>query len=125
MVFCSCRRKSAAPARSSAEQQVSRVIVRMWKGEAKAGMAGNYRRHIEDTVFPRLRELPGFIGAQLLNRERNGRTEVVVLTRWHSMDAVRRFAGNSPERAVVEPKARDALSSFDDPVTHYELDLEA
>ena len=88
-------------------------------------MAGAYRRHLEDTVFPELRTVPGFLGAQLLNRQRKGATEVVVLTRWDSMDAVRRFAGTEPERAVVEPRAREVLSSFDDTVSHFELVLEA
>jgi hypothetical protein len=38
------------------------------------------------------------------------------------MDAVRRFAGRPPERAVVEPEARAVLSDFDDLVRHYEVE---
>jgi hypothetical protein len=37
------------------------------------------------------------------------------------MEAVRKFAGKELERAVVEPEARAALTSFDDFVTHFEI----
>ena len=88
-------------------------------------MAADYRRHLEATVFPQLRKLPGFLGAQLLDREQNGGREVIVMTRWDSMDAVRKFAGGQPDRAVVEPRAREVLASFDETVAHYEVVLEA
>jgi hypothetical protein len=39
------------------------------------------------------------------------------------MEAVRRFAGDEPERAVVEPAARAVLSDFDESVRHYEVVL--
>jgi hypothetical protein len=37
------------------------------------------------------------------------------------MEAVRRFAGAQPEKAVVEPEARAVLTDFDDSVTHFEV----
>jgi len=37
------------------------------------------------------------------------------------MDAVRAFAGDEPELAVVESEARAALVRFDSTVTHYEV----
>lgn len=40
---------------------------------------------------------------------------------WESMDAIRRFAGDEPERAVVEPEARAVLKTYDDFVSHYEV----
>jgi heme-degrading monooxygenase HmoA len=47
--------------------------------------------------------------------------EFVVLTLWESMDAVRKFAGPKPEKAVVEPDARAALTDFDELVAHFEV----
>jgi hypothetical protein len=37
------------------------------------------------------------------------------------MESVRKFAGDEPEKAVVEPEARAVLTSFDDCVTHFEI----
>jgi hypothetical protein len=44
-----------------------------------------------------------------------------VLTLWDSMEAIRRFAGPEPNKAVIEPEARAALASFDEYVTHFEV----
>ena len=37
------------------------------------------------------------------------------------MDAIRKFAGERAESAVVEPEARAVLDEFDDFVRHYEI----
>lgn len=56
-----------------------------------------------------------------MRREEGGRTEFLVMTLWESMGAIRRFAGENPERAVVEPEARAVLEEYDDFVRHYEV----
>jgi heme-degrading monooxygenase HmoA len=102
------------------------VIVRIWRGREKKDRAGAYRRHLEASVFPQLKSLPGFVGASLLQRQgaEGEGAEVLVMTRWTSMQAIEAFAGPEPEKAVVEPGARAVLSSFDDFVTHHEVVLE-
>jgi heme-degrading monooxygenase HmoA len=47
--------------------------------------------------------------------------EFVVFTLWESRDAVRKFAGPKPEKAVVEPDARAALTEFDKFAAHFEI----
>lgn len=96
-------------------------ILRLWKGRATAAKAGDYVRHASQTVFPEVQSLPGHRGAYLLRRSVGDGIEFTVLTLWDSMDAVREFAGPDPEKAVVEPAARAALSDFDETVTHYEV----
>ena len=44
------------------------------------------------------------------------------MTLWDSMDAIRRFAGEDAEHAVVEPEARAVLAEYDDFVRHYEVE---
>jgi heme-degrading monooxygenase HmoA len=97
------------------------VIVRVWRGEATPGDAERYALHATTRVFPALARIAGQRGAYLLRREADGRVEFLVLTFWDSMEAVRAFAGADPDRAVVEPEARAALSSFDEFVRHFEL----
>jgi len=96
-------------------------ILRLWKGRATAAKAGDYVRHLKDKVFPQIQSLPGHRGAYLLRRSVGNGIEFLVMTLWGSADAVRGFAGPDPEKAVVEPAARAALSDFDDTVTHYEV----
>jgi heme-degrading monooxygenase HmoA len=72
-------------------------------------------------VRPKLEQLAGFQGLYLLRRRGLEEIEFLVLTLWESMDAVRAFAGDEPELAVVEPEARAALVRFDRTVSHYEV----
>ncbi len=97
------------------------IIVRMWTARATAEKSGEYVEHATKKVLPALRAIDGFRGAYLLRRTVEGAIELAVLTLWESMEAISKFAGVKPERAVVEPEARAVLSSFDEIVTHFEV----
>ena len=97
------------------------MIVRTWQGRAAKARPDDYKRHFEGAVLPELHRLSGFLGAMLLRRETADDLEIMVITRWTSLDAIKGFAGENYERAVVEPGAVAALVSFDDTVTHYEV----
>ncbi|WP_426956278.1 antibiotic biosynthesis monooxygenase family protein [Muricoccus radiodurans] len=97
------------------------MIVRAWRGRARPGEAGAYPDHFRRRVMPELRGVPGFLGASLLRDDSPDGAAFLVLTRWASMEAVRGFAGDAPDRAVVESGAVAALASFDETVVHYEM----
>lgn len=96
-------------------------VLRLWKGRATEAQSGNYIRHLSHSVFPQLQSIPGHAGGYLLRRSTGNGVEFLVLTLWDSMDAIRRFAGPEPGKAVVEPAARAVLSDFDEVVAHYEV----
>ncbi len=99
------------------------MIARRWRGWA-GGPAGAdaYVAHFERAVRPALEATGGFVDATVERVEQDdGRTEIVVVTRWDSLDAVRAFAGEDVELAVVEPEARAVLDDFDARVRHIEL----
>lgn len=97
------------------------MILRMWRAQTTAEKADQYIQHATKKVFPSLLAIPGHRGAYLLRRSQNDTVEVMVLTLWESIGAVRKFAGPQLNRAVVEPEARAALTSFDDFVTHFDV----
>jgi uncharacterized protein len=97
------------------------LILRMWRARSTTEKSGEYVQHATSKVFPMLRAIAGHRGAYLLRRAVDGAVELVVLTIWDSMESVRKFAGDEPEKAVVEPEARAVLTSFDDYVTHFEV----
>jgi heme-degrading monooxygenase HmoA len=101
------------------------MIVRTWVAYARPGNARAYREHLKGAVLPQLRKLEGFLGLSVCQAERGDRVEILVISRWASMEAIKSFAGPKPERAVVDPGARTILSEFDDFATHYEVLLEA
>ena len=97
------------------------MIVRMWRGQAKAENADAYERFVTAKVFSVLPEIAGHRGAYLLRRSVGGEVEFIAVTLWDSLAAIRGFAGDTIDRAVVEPEGRALLSSFDDFVRHFEL----
>jgi heme-degrading monooxygenase HmoA len=97
------------------------VVVRVWRGRAAdAGAADAYEQHFRLEVLPELERLDGFRGASLLRRADGDAVEFVALTRFTTLDAVRSFAGDDYERAVVAPAARELLVDFDERVVHYD-----
>ena len=92
---------------------------------AKPENARAYRDHLMGHVLPVLHKLPGFLGLDLCQAPRGDRVELLVISRWESMDAVKAFAGAKPDRAVVEPGAKAVLAEYDEFVSHYEVMLEA
>ena len=101
------------------------MIVRTWVAFAKPGNARAYREHLKGAILPQLRKLDGFLGLSVCEAEQGDRVEILVVSRWQSLDAIKAFAGPKPERAVVDPGAKTILSEFDDFATHYDVTFEA
>jgi heme-degrading monooxygenase HmoA/uncharacterized protein YciI len=109
------------PEDGTASSRYKGMILRIWRARSSVEKERDYIRHATTKVFPALQTIEGHRGAYLLRRVVDDAVELVVLTFWESMEAVRRFAGGKPERAVIEPEARAMLSSVDESVTHFEV----
>jgi heme-degrading monooxygenase HmoA len=92
----------------------------MWRGWTSSADADEYVEYVERTGMTAYRATPGNLGAFLLRREDGERTEIVTLSFWESMDAVRAFAGDDPERAVFYPEDDRFLVDRETSVTHFE-----
>jgi len=68
-----------------------------------------------------LRKVDGYAGAVLLERDISDAVEIIVITWWRSLDAIRGFAGTDIEGAVVADEAASLLTQFDYHVRHYEV----
>jgi heme-degrading monooxygenase HmoA len=98
------------------------MIARIWRGQAATkSKADAYYDHFRVNVAPHLTGIAGHRGAYLLRRECDGNTEFLAITLWDSIESVKKFAGNRPDVAVVEPEAVAILSEFDDFVQHFEI----
>ena len=102
------------------------MIARTWQGWAAPESADDYQRHYDSEVREHLAAVPGFRGARLLRRQVGDEVIFTSITFFDDLDAVRGFAGDGYERAVVEPAARLALSRWDETVSHHQVvaDLE-
>jgi heme-degrading monooxygenase HmoA len=97
------------------------MIVRIWRGLCIGENADAYERHVTRKVFPGLARIRGHRGAYLLRRHADGGVEFLAVTAWDSMKAIREFAKQDPDIAVVEPEAQAVLADFDRFVRHYDL----
>jgi len=95
-------------------------IARIWKARAAPGNASKYVAYFEEHVVPELKSIVGYEGATVLLR-RAGDAEVTVVTRWASLDAIRAFAGEPIDAAVVHPAAAALLTEYDRQVVHSEI----
>jgi len=97
------------------------MIVRAWNGYASATNADDYPKHLLQTVRPKLERVAGVRGLYLLWRGGHDEVQYQVLTLSDSRQAIRAFAGEQLNHAVVEPEARAALVRFDSDVSHFEV----
>lgn len=100
------------------------MITRVWHGWTRTYESDVYYEHYRDEVIPTLRTIPGFRGARLLRRTVGDETEFVSVTTFEDLDAIRGFAGDDYQTAVVADVARQVLVRFDDTVAHYETAVE-
>lgn len=99
------------------------MILRLWHGWTTPENAAAYADFLRETMFPSMRRIEGFAGAELLRRNDGDEVAFATITRFESLDAVRAFAGDDYEVAVIEPEARALLSRFDARSVHYDLAL--
>jgi hypothetical protein len=97
------------------------MIARIWHGWTKPENADAYEGLLRDEMFPSIRRIEGSQGAYLLRRDAGPEVEFVTITLFTSLYAVRRFAGDDYETAVLHPKAHALLSRYDPRSVHYEI----
>lgn len=99
------------------------MISRVWYGWTSRENAEAYEALLRNEIFSGIasRSIPGCRGIHLLRRDVKHEVEFVTIMWFDSLDAVKAFAGNNYERAVVPPKARQLLSRFDSRSAHYQV----
>jgi heme-degrading monooxygenase HmoA len=97
------------------------VISRHWKGISRRDQSDAYLSHLKAETFPALGAIPGFVRASILRRDVANGTEFQVVTVWESLDAIRAFAGQDVELAVVPAVVRGMMVACEERATHYEV----
>jgi len=88
--------------------------------------ADKYEALLKEEIFVGIqnRHIRWFQEHSLLRREVGHEVEFVTIMSFDSLEAVREFAGEDYEAAVVPAKAREVLSHFDKESQHYEIRAE-
>jgi heme-degrading monooxygenase HmoA len=99
------------------------MISRIWRGWTTHGNADAYERLLREEIFKWIesKDIAGYQGIQLLRRRLDDEVEFVTIMWFDDLDAVRQFAGEDYETAVVPPDAQKLLSHYDAVSAHYEV----
>jgi heme-degrading monooxygenase HmoA len=102
------------------------MISRIWHGWTTSADADAYESLLKNEIFVGIqnRQIRGFREIQLLRRNLDAEVEFVTVMWFDSLEAVRVFAGEDYEKAVVPPKAHALLTRFDQRSQHYEVRAE-
>jgi hypothetical protein len=102
------------------------MISRLWHGYTTPANADAYESLLKAEIFTGIqnRQIVGYKGIQLFRRSLSAEVEFITVMWFDSLDAVRVFAGDEYEVAVVPPKAKTLLSRFDERSQHYEVKAE-
>ena len=97
------------------------MIARLWHGRTPAAKADEYLEYVKQTGVAGQRRSPGNMASLVLRRTEGEEAHFWVLSIWKSMDAVRAFAGATPEVAVYYPRDDEYLLEREPHVEHYEF----
>ena len=99
------------------------MISRIWHGWTSRENADAYEKLLRTEIFHGIakRSIQGYRGIHLLRRDVDDGVEFVTIMWFDSLDAVRAFACDDHEVAMVPPKARQLLSRFDGRSAHYDV----
>jgi len=99
------------------------MITRIWHGWTAPENADAYEALLREEIFVgiRNRTIPGYHGIHLFRREVGDEVEFITLMWFDTLAAVRIFASEDYELAVVPPKARLLLKRFDPRSQHDEV----
>ncbi len=99
------------------------MIARIWHGYTTKANADVYEKLLKDEIFPGIQKknIPGYLGPQVLRRELEEETEFTTQLWFEDMESVKAFVGEDYETIYVPGEARKVLSRFDQKAVHCEL----
>jgi heme-degrading monooxygenase HmoA len=99
------------------------MIGRIWHGWTTPDNADAYEALLKSVIFPSIlgKDVAGFQRIELFRRPLAAEVEFVTVMWFDSLAAIKDFAGERYEEAVVPPAARDLLVRFDERSQHYEI----
>jgi heme-degrading monooxygenase HmoA len=114
---------SIAPKQSAMPATAPHVVARMWHGRVPEARRAEYRSYLIENGIRKLEQIPGNLGADVLERTADGVSEFTVISYWPSLDAIRAYAGSDIEKTHNLPRDPDFLIELEPHVKHFEVVL--
>src|SRR5262245_12721643 len=112
LLFASC---ASAPQHAAPPGAVARI----WHGRVLDARAAEYEEYLRREGITKLEAIPGNLGVDLLTRSRDGVTEFIVISYWHSLDDIKAYAGADIEKTHHLPRDPEFLIELEPNVRHF------
>ena len=97
------------------------AILREWRAEIRRAKKNDYVEYVRTTGLVGYRTTPGNLAAAVAVRDIDAeRSEIVTLSWWTSLDAIRAFAGDPVDQARYYPADDEYLLTRPAKVLHYD-----
>jgi heme-degrading monooxygenase HmoA len=103
----------------------SRMIVRLWHGRVNSSKADEYADFMRERAAPDYGSVDGLQKLFFLRRDEGDVTHFLLITFWDSMESVKKFAGEHPEKAKYYPEDDDFLLEKEAESVMYEIFYQA
>jgi heme-degrading monooxygenase HmoA len=99
------------------------MISRIWHGWTNRENADAYEELLRNEIFTNIakRSIKGYQGIHLLRRDVDDSVEFVTIMWFDTLEAVREFAGEKYDLAVVPSRAKQLLARYDGRSAHYQV----
>jgi heme-degrading monooxygenase HmoA len=99
------------------------MIARTWLGRTDVEAGAAYLGYLEETGVRDCLETPGNRGVMVLRSMAGDEARFLFISFWDSMEVIRAFAGDDPERARYYDEDRAFLLDLPPTVDHFEVAL--
>jgi len=97
------------------------MIVRMWHGRVDASKSDEYAEFMKQKAAPDYRSVDGLQKLLFLRKNEKDVAHFLLVTYWDSMESVKKFAGEQPEKAKYYPEDDQFLLEKEELSTLYEV----
>jgi len=98
-----------------------KMIARTWHGVVPAEKETEYLDYLRKTGVTDARKTGGNQGVYVMHRREADKTHFFFVSLWESMEAIKAFAGNDPEKARYYPEDATYLLELEPCVVHYDV----
>ncbi len=97
------------------------MIVRMWHGRVDSSKSDEYAEFMKQTAAPDYRSVDGLQKLLFLRKNEKDVAHFLLVTYWDSMESVKKFAGEQPEKAKYYPEDDQFLLEKEELSALYEV----
>jgi heme-degrading monooxygenase HmoA len=100
------------------------AIMRLWHGKVAIEKADGYEKFIISRAAPDYDSVDGLLKLYFQRRNENTIVHFLLVKIWDSMESVKKFAGEHPEKAKYYPEDDDYLLEKEETSALYEIFFE-